>query len=442
MRSLQNRLSSGLIVALAILVGVLLLVGSYSLRHLVADFVAERLEHDMDALLAALEFTEDGQPLLRESRLNPIFRQPYSGHYYKLRSGATELRSRSLWDADLAIPATTAAEVRRDFIHGPQQQVLLRLARTFHVQGRDVVIAVTEDFTGLAAGLRRLTLYFVALGLVLLVALVLAQRFIVRSGLKPLEQTRRDILRLARGEIGQLQTDAPLEISPLVREINRLIELMQQRLQRSRHALGNLAHALKRPLTVLTQLAEQPGVTAQQELCGELQQQTVQIRALIERELKRARIAGAPNPGQRVVLAEEVADLVAVLKKIHRDKTLDLDYEIPPATLFPGDRDDLLELLGNLLDNACQWARSRVCLKVMEADGWQRLIIEDDGPGCPPEQLELLTRRGVRVDESRAGHGLGLAIVTDIVEQYGGRLRLGNSPRLGGFQVEVEFPSL
>jgi len=421
---------------------VLLLVGSYSLRHLVEDFVAERLEHDMDALLAALEFAEDGQPLLRESRLNPIFHQPYSGHYYKLRSGATELRSRSLWDADLAIPATTAAEVRRDFIHGPQQQVLLRLARTFHLQGRDVVIAVTEDFTGLAAGLRQLTLYLVVLGLVLLVALVLAQRLIVRRGLKPLEQTRRDILRLARGEIGQLQADAPLEVSPLVREINRLIELMQQRLQRSRHALGNLAHALKRPLTVLTQLAEQPSVTAQQELYGELQRQTVQIRALIERELKRARIAGAPNPGQRVVLAEEVADLVTVLKKIHRDKALDLDYRIPPTTLFPGDRDDLLELLGNLLDNACQWARSRVCLKVMEADGWQRLIIEDDGPGCPPEQLELLTRRGVRVDESRAGHGLGLAIVTDIVEQYGGRLRLGNSPRLGGFQVEVEFPSL
>ena len=233
-----------------------------------------------------------------------------------------------------------------------------------------------------------------------------------------------------------MRAETPIEIQPLVAEINRLIELMGQRLQRSRHALGNLAHALKTPLTQLLQLAErQP-----QDLRTELERPTRQVKILIERELKRARIAGGAAPGQRVLLKREVADLVDTLGKIYREKALRIDCHIPSGSLFPGDRDDLLELLGNLLDNACQWAAGRVRLSVAESDFCLSVSVEDDGPGCPPAHLDRLTRRGARLDEDRNGHGLGLAIVADIVDQYGGFLRLGRSQDLGGFAARIEFP--
>jgi signal transduction histidine kinase len=171
-----------------------------------------------------------------------------------------------------------------------------------------------------------------------------------------------------------------------------------------------------------------------------LRQQLQHIRALTERELKRARIAGGGAPGQRVLLDREVADLIATLHRIHRDRDLVIEARIPPGSGFAGDRDDLLELLGNLLDNACQWAETEVRLTAGADTAILWLRIEDDGPGCPPDQLETLRQRGTRIDESRAGHGLGLAIAGDIIAQYGGTLRLGRSEGLGGFLVEVALP--
>jgi signal transduction histidine kinase len=440
MRSLQARLSTGLIFALFGLVGLGLVSAAYSLRQLAEEFVASRLEYDMDALLVALSFDPTGRPVLNPNRFTPIFHQPYSGHYYSILSERGELRSRSLWDFDLPIPPTTTGTVTRYFARGPQGEELLMLARRFRVQQHPVTIVVTEDFTSLAAGLRRLMLGFLAVALTLLGGLILLQRRLVRQGLRPLEEIRMDMLRLGRGEIRHLRPDAPAEIQPLVSEINRLLEIMEQRLQRSRHALGNLAHALKAPLTVLTHLSEPPEGEQPTARRGELAHQIRRIRQLVDRELRRARIAGAAAPGQRVVLNTEVNDLVETLKKVYRDKPLAIQCRLPGDTLFPGDRDDLLELLGNLLDNACQWAAERVRLTVRAAADQLRLCIEDDGPGCPPEQLTLLTQRGVRIDESRTGHGLGPAIVTDIVEQYGGRLELGRSAELGGLAAVVVLP--
>jgi len=276
---------------------------------------------------------------------------------------------------------------------------------------------------------------------VLFGALLWLQRLIVRRGLAPLEQVRRELPRLARGEIPQLSLEAPAEVRPLVAELNRLLDLLNQRQRRSRHALGNLAHALKTPLTALTQLAEQPPPPG--DATGwwqDLRRQLQHIRALTERELKRARIAGGGAPGQRVLLDREVADLIATLRRIHRDRELAIEARIPPGSGFAGDRDDLLELLGNLLDNACQWAESRVRLTVGANTDTLYLRIEDDGPGCPPDQLEALQQRGTRIDESRAGYGLGLAIAGDIVAQYGGTLRLGRSEDLDGFLAEAVLP--
>ena len=441
MSSLQARLSAGLIVALAALTILAVAIGGYSLRQMAENFVAARLEHDLEAVLAALSFDADGQPQLAVDRIGANFHQPYSGHYYQIETASGELCSRSLWDTDLTLPPLAVGRITRAFITGPQEQRLLLVGRAFRVQNQPVAIAVTEDFTPVNAGLRRLLLQFILIASLLFGALLLLQRLIVRRGLAPLEQVRRELPRLARGEIPQLSLEAPAEVRPLVAELNRLLELLNQRQRRSRHALGNLAHALKTPLTALTQLAEQPPPPG--DATGwwrDLRQQLHHIRTLTERELKRARIAGGGAPGQRVLLDQEVADLIATLRRIHRDRELAIEARIPPGSGFVGDRDDLLELLGNLLDNACQWAETRVWLTA-GADAvnfWLR--IEDDGPGCPPDQLDELRQRGTRIDESRAGHGLGLAIASDIVAQYGGSLRLGRSKALGGFLAEAALP--
>jgi len=441
MTSLQARLSTGLILVLTLLILLAVAIGGYSLRQMAENFVAARLEHDLEIVLAALSFDASGQPQLAADRIGANFRQPYSGHYYQIETANSELCSRSLWDADLTLPPLAADRVTRAFVTGPQEQRLLLVGRAFRVQDQPVAIAVTEDFTPVNAGLRRLLLEFILIALALFGALLLLQRRIVRRGLAPLEQVRRELPRLARGEIPQLSLEAPDEVRPLVAELNRLLDLLNQRQRRSRHALGNLAHALKTPLTALTQLAERPPPAG--DATGwwrDFRQQLQHIRSLTERELKRARIAGGGAPGQRVLLDREAADLVAILRRIYRDRDLAIEARIPPGSGFAGDRDDLLELLGNLLDNACQWAETEVRLTAGADTAHLWLRIEDDGPGCPPDRLEALRQRGTRIDESRAGHGLGLAIAGDIVAQYGGTLWLGRSEGLGGFLAEVALP--
>lgn len=441
MISLQSRLSAGSILVLATLAVAILLLGGYSLRQLAERFVAARLEHDLETVLSALSFTADGQPRLALDRMGAPFQQPYSGHYYQIETPSGRLRSRSLWDTDLPLFSLALDRITSTFVSGPQNQHLLLIGRAFQLQGRPIAIVVTEDFAPLERGLKRL---MQNVGLIVLFAfsvLLGLQRLIVRQGLAPLEQVRRELPRLERGEIAQLSISVPIEILPLVRELNRLLELMGQRQRRTRQALGNLAHALKTPLTALTQLAEQPPPATTADLWWqELRDQLQHIRRLTERELKRARIVGGGNPGQRVLLAREAGDLIETLRRIHRDRALDFTISIPPESVFPGDRDDLFELLGNLLDNACKWAKQSVHLTVRADTDALRLEVEDDGPGCPPEQLALLRQRGARIDESRAGYGLGLAISSDIVTQYGGTLRLGRSESLGGLRVDITFP--
>ncbi|MBZ4194192.1 MAG: sensor histidine kinase [Candidatus Contendobacter sp.] len=441
MTSLQTRLSTGLIVVLAMLTVLAVAIGGYSLRQLAEDFVASRVEHDLETLLVALEFDAAGHPQLATDRISAIFRQPYSGHYYRIEGAGVEIYSRSLWDAELPLPPFVADRFTRSFATGPQSQDLLLVGRAVAVQGQSVTLLVTEDFSPVSAGLRRLLLQFGLMALILFGGLLLIQRLIVRRGLAPLEQIRRELARLARGEIPQLPVTVPDEVRPLVAELNRLLELLGHRQQRARHALGNLAHALKTPLTALTQLAEQPPPSeAAAAWWPDLRQQIQQIRTLTEREMKRARIVGGGTPGQRVLLNQEVADLIATLHLIHGGWNLQIEAQVPADSAFPGDRDDLLELLGNLLNNACEWATTTVRLTVAADREQLRLGVEDDGPGCPPEQLELLRQRGTRIDESRAGYGLGLAIVGDIVSQYGGTLQLGHSAELGGFLAEATIP--
>jgi signal transduction histidine kinase len=446
MRSLLARLNAGLVVSLVFLFALQWVLVSLSIRYLIEDYIAARLRHDAENLLTALTLTPEGEARLDYSRIDPIFHRPFSGHYFDITVNPStsrepfSLHSRSLWDEDLSVPPLLPGQSGLRHVAGPQGQALVVHFSGFEKQGHVVAIGVAEDLTPLDADVWRFQWrYAIASSLILLVLIGL-QSGIVRLSLKPLSQAREDIARLERGEVRQLRDDVPAEILPLVRELNCLLEALAQRLERSRHALGNLAHALKTPLTSLTQLANDPRLRGNEALRGRLLEHTGSLRRIIERELKHARLAGGAAPGQQVALEQEVRHLIAALQGIYREKNLDIGWYVPAGARFPGDREDLLELLGNLLDNACKWARYRVVLTVRQEAGLS-LVVEDDGPGCPSELLDELTRRGVRIDESTAGHGLGLAIVRDVVTSYGGEIRFGRSAALGGFEARVHLPS-
>ena len=313
------------------------------------------------------------------------------------------------------------------------------LSQRFHKQRREIVITVAEDMTPLEDDLHEFQLHYTLTTLVVLFVVVILQSLLLKRGLHPLEQVRDDVVRLEQGEVLRLREEVPREVRPLVVEFNRLLELMQQRLNRSRTALGNLAHALKTPLTVLVRLADSEAMQSQPELQAQLREQSGKIRQLLDYQLKRARLAGASAPGWQFRLHEELTPLVETLQRIYADKHLTIEMKLPQGKLFAADREDLLELFGNLLDNACKWAVQRVALTVVESEGLE-FTLEDDGPGAPAELRDQLTQRGVRLDESTLGHGLGLAIVKDIVDQYGGEIRFDQSQALGGFFVQVTLP--
>ncbi len=439
MNSLERRLQIGLGLSLVLLIGALWVVGNQSVRGLTEDFVASRLEHDAESLLAALVLDSD-RTKLRWRRLNQVYSQPLSGHYYIVRFGEGDVfTSRSLWDHFLDIPTLSPGDAARLYKAGPAGQKLLILVKGFHKSGIDITLAVAEDLSPIQARRDRFKLGFSLLAFVGLLLLLLVQRLVVRRSFHSLEAVRDDVRNLEQGKTVKLCENVPLEILPLVQEFNHLLSLLTQRMERSRNAVGNLAHALKGPLNLLTRYFDTGKGHEQTPQNAQAWAQIERIRSLMERELKRARLAGKGVSGQHFNPHLELADLAKTLQLIHQDRALDIRLQADDDIPMFGDREDMLELLGNLLDNACKWAESRVVCRMTLDDG-VRMIIEDDGPGLTEQELAALTRRGVRLDETVEGHGLGVSIARDIVKLYEGTILFRRSPELGGIRVEVVLP--
>jgi signal transduction histidine kinase len=440
MQSLQVRLGVGLIISLIVLFMLEWRVISPAIRSLTTGYVAARLARDATSLMSMVTFSREGKLQIVSAGLDPVYTRPLSGRYFQLRTTDDQLlRSASLEAESLDLPMLAGGQTLRRHIRGPQGQELVVLASGWQKQGRAVTVAVAEDAAALERELWQFEARYIMVSLAILVLLIVVQSLIVHFSFVPLKRVRHDFDRLERGEITQLRETVPTEVRLLVREMNRLLRVMDQRLRRSRNALGNLAHALKTPLTLVMQVAERDDIRAASEARAHLIKYTQLLRHHLERELRRARLAGAASTSQRLPLAEAIPQLVQVLRSIYQQKNLAIRCCVPPHAVFVGDREDCLELCGNLLDNACKWAQQRISITAQESTQLI-LTIEDDGPGCSPQELAQLARRGVRIDESSSGHGLGLAIAKDIVEQYGGRLDFGRSKQLGGLQVRVALP--
>ncbi|SDJ89476.1 sensor histidine kinase [Pseudomonas indica] len=436
MIALQHRLSLGL-VAVLLVVGLIFAQGSLWLFDLgLRRYLQNYLREEAEALLIAMVRGPQGLQL-DEQRIGPGYQRPLSGHYFRIDFDDRVWRSRSLWDHTL--PRPEAAGLQEGLSDGPSDQHLLVYRADYRRFGRELSISVAHDYTPVLDSFRRLRQLILWLGAGALLLIVLLQRWTVHRALRPLESARQQIAQLQSGQRGELDRDVPPELEPLVAQINHLLAHTESTLKRSRNALGNLGHALKTPLAVLLSLANREELQAHPDLQARLQEQLAQIEQLLARELGRARLAGEALPKARFDCAAELPGLFETLAMIH-DRNLDLRWQAPPGLRLPWDREDLLELLGNLLDNACKWARGQVTLDIEPVETGFQLTIDDDGPGIAAEAREQVLDRGSRLDEQVPGHGLGLGIVRDIVDAWAGSLALEESP-LGGLRVRILLPA-
>ncbi|HHB12363.1 MAG TPA: HAMP domain-containing histidine kinase [Chromatiales bacterium] len=439
MNSILLRLSAWLGVGLLVMLGLTWFFADRLMERVAERFLVEDLQHDVESLLLALRFDADGRARLDASRVEPVFQRPFSGHYYRVETEANRLVSRSLWDETLVVPDGSGTWR----VPGPMGQRLFVLADRYEKDGHRFRLVVAEDLSGVEQVVSRMRRHYAVVMGILGMILGMGLIWMLRAALKPLERLRRDLQALHTGELRALSVaGAPREIRPLVDEINTLLGVLRERLDRQRKALGNLAHAIKTPLTVIFQhTAELRRGDCDESAVSGLFGAAESIRRVTERELQRARAAGHAPVGQRVALGEAVEEVVGVLRQAHADRALRFVLEVPEELQVCADREDLLEVLGNLLDNGAKWARSRVAIRARETAGDAVILrVEDDGPGMTRREIAAVLGRGARLDESVPGHGLGLAIVRDLVETYGGRLFLERSPSLGGLAAVVVLP--
>lgn len=442
MRSLESRLQIGLSIGLFVLIGTVWWIGHATLHRTVDAFVLSRLAHDAEALIGAVRRRADGGLKLGHQRLAPVYHQPFSGHYFVLETDTGQrLRSRSLWDQDLAERPPALGARAHWYASGPRRQRLLLWQGAYHLEGVDVRLTVAEDMTALERTILSIEQLFAGLAIGGLILLLLVQRLVVRRAFAALQPVYRDIERLESGQTLALTEQVPREIQPLVRKLNRLLAHFSQRLERSRTAAGNLAHGIKGPLSLLRQQLQAPDLPLEASARQALLEQVERLRQLAERQLKRARLAGAGSAGVHFDPHAELPTLVQLLGRIHAPKRLDMQLDLRTSGLLGVDREDMLELLGNLLDNACKWAKARVRCGLLAPGAELVIRIEDDGPGCSPHQLAAITERGVRLDEQISGHGLGLAIAREIVDSYQGEIQFHPSPTLGGLCAEIHLPT-
>ena len=435
MRSIQRRLSLGLI-SVMVVVGLVLAQTSLWLFEMsLQRYLEAGLRNDSENLLAALVRGPQGLQL-DERRLSPAYQRPFSGHYFRIDLADGHWRSRSLWDQEL--PVLDHTGLHGNLQLGPEGQQLLVLRSDYRRSGVPISISVAEDYTPIRESFRLMQQLGLGLGLTGLLLILLLQRITVRRALHPLEQAREQIAQLQQGQRSQLDDRVPVELEPLVAQINHLLAHTEDSLKRSRNALGNLGHALKTPLAVLLSLASSEQLEAHPQLRKTLREQLQQVEQRLNRELNRARLSGDALPGALFDCDAEFPGLLATLNMIHGEH-LALSYRAPTGLQLPWDREDLLELLGNLLDNACKWADAEVRVSVIETfDGFE-LSVEDDGPGIPEERRDQVFSRGTRLDEQTHGHGLGLGIVRDIVDSWDGKLSLLQG-EWGGLKVQIELP--
>lgn len=379
--------------------------------------------------------------------------RPLSGKYWAIaepdgRGGLRVLaRSPSLAGESLTVPAELPGRLPRAFgemitynADGPIGRPLRIAATMKRLPDRDapVVFMAGIDRSNIDNDTRQFATFTWTSLLILGLGLVIAVFLQVQIGLRPLFALRNEIADVRKGRAARIARIYPVEIQPLAEQVNRLLDHNQETVERQRTHVGNLAHALKTPLSVM--LAEAGSQTG--DLPDMVRKQTEVMKAQVDHHLRRARAAArAQLLGERTPIAEVLDEMAVMLERVFEEKAVEIDWRAPDALGFRGERQDLQEILGNLMENACKWAKRRVRVSAGATGlGQMVVVVEDDGPGLPADQRDAALERGARMDETTPGSGLGLSIVVELTRAYGGKITLADSD-MGGLKVLLELPA-
>lgn len=432
-----------------------LLVSAIVLAMLFQQAAIRRFDQGLseliDNLTAGTTIADKGEviaPALTDLRALRAF----SGKYWQIAEPVAGgklrvlVRSRSLWDSELKAPADIVARLNAEpgrpvsyDTRGPLNEPLRAMSTQAKLPNRaaPVIFMAAEDRSPVDHDVRGFITATAVAFLLLGVGMIAAVVIQVRVGLNPLFALRREVASVRRGKAERVQRTYPTELSPLAEELNALMAHNQEVVERQRTHVGNLAHALKTPLSVMLTEARQTGGP----LADIVEAQAEAMRLQVDHHLRRARAAArTQGSGERTSVADVLDELSRTLERIFLDKGVEIDWDAEDDLYFLGERQDLLELAGNAMENAGKWCTGRVRVRAIPSSAERlKLTIEDDGPGLTAEQRDEVVQRGARLDETAPGSGLGLSIVDELARAYGGSLTLGQA-RLGGLLVELELP--
>ena len=451
MKSLSSRLLISVSVLLLFFFGATIAVLDRAFTEAGEQARQDILDGHLVGLLAAAEPDDTGQLVMPARLREPRLERIGSGLYADLRDfdGAVLWRSRSA--LGLEVPIGVVPELGnhlfgREELDDGTPLLTLSLTVDWELDNGDsqlYVFKVAESLDGFnaqVAGFRRQLFGWFA---VVAVAMVAAFSMLLRGLLKPLRQIETEITEIEEGDRVSLSSKFPTELTGVARNMNLLIDSERARSDRYRYTLDNLAHSLKTPLAAMRALLNDRHTEG---FGNRFNEQIDRMDEIVRYQLRKPAASVADNLVLAPVHVEkEVARLVEGLRKVYHDKHPEFDVRVEPGLQFRGDTGDFLELAGNLLDNACKWCESKVRISIVPSVGARAiasgmvLTVSDDGPGIPPDAAEALLQRGMRLDESTPGHGIGLAVVKDIAHSYGGRLSIGVSD-LGGAEFMVSIP--
>jgi signal transduction histidine kinase len=428
-------------------IGLVMLFEQHVERRLVAE-----MESHLRQIVDGIGRDGTGRLQLARPPAEPRFLEPLSGLYWQVADEppgvAPELRSRSLWDAALELPSDrlSRGDVHEHDIPGPAGARLHVVERTVTLAataGGDVRAAVAQDRAAIRteglAFARQLVPYLAVLAGFLITAAWLQ----VQIGLRPLGKLQARLTAVRQGREARIGADLPDEVAPLALEVDHLLDARDTALRRARERAADLAHGLRTPLTVLAEDARRLRATGEVPIAEEIEAVAAGMRQHIEREMLRARVGmSARDAGSRAMVAETVRKVVAVVQRLPRGQRISWEADIPSNLAVRIAPEDMAEILGSILENACKWANSLVRIEVVSdvAGNIIRLSIEDDGPGIPAQDIAAAIARGGRLDTRQPGNGLGLTIANELVEAYGGLLNLVAAPS-GGLRVELALPA-